>query len=77
MDHFFVYITPSIVQKLTSELNLWYIDDGTVDGKQPDLLHDIEVINSEDLKLNASKCQVVSTDTVLASEFAFSCSRPN
>jgi len=35
----------SIDVKLSSEFNVWYIDDGTIDGNQAVILHEIHLCN--------------------------------
>src|SRR5664279_5500906 len=56
----------SIVVKLSSEFNVWYIDDGTIGGNQSDILHDIHLIKAEGeiigLTLNETKCELITSD---------------
>ena len=55
-----------LVKMMKSELNMWYIDDGTLGGHLTDLLHDIDIIKSEGphigLTLNDCKCELISDD---------------
>ena len=52
-----------IVKRLSSPLNLWYLDDGTLGGSPFQVLADFELIQSEgihiSLQVNAGKCEVV------------------
>ena len=53
-----------IVVKLSSEFNVWYINDGTIGGNyHSDILHDIYIIKAEGemigLTLNETKCEVI------------------
>ena len=52
-----------IVKRLSSPLNLWYLDDGTLGGSPSQVLADFELIQSEGvhigLQVNAGKCEVV------------------
>jgi hypothetical protein len=51
-----------IIKNLTSELNIWYLDDGTLGGKASDVLHDLEKIICDfkkiGLTLNFNKCEL-------------------
>ena len=51
----------SLIKKCKSQLNTWYLDDGTVGGSAEDVFHDLSKIKeAEDalgLKLNAGKCE--------------------
>lgn len=55
-----------IVVKLSSEFNVWYIDDGTIGGNQSDILHDIHIIKAEGemigLTLNETKCELITSN---------------
>lgn len=55
-----------LVEKLSSELNLWYIDDGILGGNITDILHDIDIIKTDGqkigMKLNESKCELITPD---------------
>ena len=33
-----------LVRNMTSELNIWYMDDGTIGGQLNDLLHDLDIV---------------------------------
>jgi len=51
----------NLITKLTSELNVWYLDDGTLAGKPESVLSDFDTIIAaqEDLglKVNINKCE--------------------
>ena len=51
----------SLISKLSSELNVWYLDDGTLAGKPETVLSDFETIiaaqDSLGLKVNINKCE--------------------
>ncbi|GAU96871.1 hypothetical protein RvY_08245 [Ramazzottius varieornatus] len=51
-----------LIQKLTSPLNVWYLDDGTIGGKIETVLSDLQVVISEGwklgLELNSAKCEL-------------------
>ena len=53
----------SLISGLSSDLNIWYLDDGTISGKIEDVLSDLKSIiqlsPSLGLELNASKCEVI------------------
>ena len=63
----FCLATHRVIQKTKSELNIWYIDDGTLGGQCTDLLHDIEINESEGigLSLNYSKCKLITANNEL------------
>ena len=52
-----------VVKRLSSPLNLWYLDDGTLGGSPSQVLADFKLIKSEGihmgLQVNAGKCEVV------------------
>ena len=56
----------NVSKHMTSELNLWYMDDATLGGNVSDLLADIEHITLQGqhlgLQLNFSKCEVITND---------------
>jgi hypothetical protein len=60
----------SIINSLCSELNIWYMDDGTLISDQENIFQDLESIISRSkdigLELNFSKCElaVTSNDTL-------------
>ena len=58
---------------MKSELNLWYLDDGTSSGKVKTLLEDYGVIASEDqiygLNLNCYKCELIANDAAVVLKF--------
>jgi len=62
----FCLAIPPIVVKLLSELNVWYIDDGTIVCIMSDILHDIRIIKAEGemvgLTLNESKSELITSD---------------
>ncbi|GAU96968.1 hypothetical protein RvY_08332-1 [Ramazzottius varieornatus] len=51
-----------LIQKLTSPLNVWYLNDGTIGGKIETVLSDLQVVISEGwklgLELNSAKCEL-------------------
>lgn len=51
-----------IVRKVTCELNLWYLDDGTLLGYTPDVAESAKIVQQESrtigLELNPTKCEV-------------------
>ena len=53
---------------LKSELCLFYLDDGSLGGFSTDIIHDVEVIKREAIKvgleLNPSKSEVIGTDSI-------------
>ena len=53
---------------LKSELCLFYLDDGSLGGVSTDIIHDVEVIKREAIKvglvLNPSKSEVIGTDPI-------------
>lgn len=55
-----------VVEMLSSELNMWYIDDGTLGGALADLVSDIAIIKTEGekigLTLNVNKCELITSD---------------
>jgi hypothetical protein len=58
-----------LIQQLKSELNLWYIDDGTLGGDVQNLLSDVELIQSHGppigLFLNSGKCEIITDDLAI------------
>ena len=50
-----------LISRLTSELNIWYLDDGTLAGRPESVCSDFEAIiaaqDSLGLKVNVSKCE--------------------
>ena len=63
---FCVTIYP-LVSQLKSELGVWYLDDGTIEGVTEDVKHDLEVVVREGaalgLLLNERKSEVICKDT--------------
>jgi hypothetical protein len=57
-----------IIKDLTSELNIWYLDDGTLGGKASNVLHDLEKIICDfkkiGLTLNFNKCELYFFDSI-------------
>ncbi|KAK8720595.1 hypothetical protein OTU49_013221 [Cherax quadricarinatus] len=53
-----------ITVRLTSELNIWFLDDGTLAGTKESLLHDLTQVMTRGqemgLVLNPSKCEIIS-----------------
>ena len=81
-----------LVSRLTSELNMWYLDDGTLAGNPESVRSDFEAIiaaqDSLGLKVNVSKCEfsvlgsdpeLVNTirDSFTADFVGAKCVRPN
>jgi hypothetical protein len=58
----FCLLTQDLIVKLKSELNVWYLDDGTLGGTVDSVLSDIETIKASaslfGLELNTGKCEV-------------------
>jgi len=56
---------------MTAELNVWYLDDGTIGGDVDTLIKDLctvrEVGRSIGLLLNENKCEIVTDDKTVAS----------
>ena len=50
-----------MISKLSSELDIWYLDDGTLPGKPEDVCTDFEaILAAQDLlglKVNINKCE--------------------
>ncbi len=55
-----------LMSQLKSELCVWYLDDGTIEGAAEDVKHDLEVVVREgaalDLHLNERKSEVICVD---------------
>ena len=51
---------------MKSEMNLWYIDDGTLGGSLTNLINDVQTIQTEGpligLTINSSKCEIITSD---------------
>ena len=62
-----------LVRNMTSELNIWYMDDGTIGGQLNDLLHDLDIVRrigpTLRLHLNEDKCEIVTNDEDVTSRF--------
>ena len=60
-----------LVDSLSSELNIWYLDDGTIGGSVEDVINDLKTIIHQSphlgLELNASKCEVILGEMDLSS----------
>ena len=60
-----------LVDSLSSELNIWYLDDGTIGGSAEDVINDLKTIIHQSphlgLELNASKCEVILGEMDLSS----------
>jgi hypothetical protein len=58
---------------MTSELNLWYLNDGTIGGELRNLLHDLDTVRrvgaTLGLLLSDNKCEIVTNDDVVVSMF--------
>jgi hypothetical protein len=58
---------------MTSELNLWCLDDGSIGGELRDLLHDLDTVRrvgaTLGLLLSEKKCEIVTDDDVVVSSF--------
>ena len=65
--------TMKLVRSMTSDLNLWYLDDGTIGGELHDLLHDLDTVRrvgpTIGLLLNEDKCEIVTNDDSVVSSF--------
>lgn len=65
----FCLVIKEVTEALSSELNIWFLDDGTLAGTTESLLEDISKIKdmgeSLGLSLNPSKCEIVSTNQQL------------
>jgi hypothetical protein len=62
-----------LARSMTSELNLWYLDDGTIGGESRDLLQDLDTVRrvgaTFGLLLNENKCEIVINDNGVVSSF--------
>ena len=62
-----------LVRNMTSELNIWYMDDGTIGGQLDDLLHDLDTVRrirpTLGLQLKEDKCEIVTDDEDVTSRF--------
>ncbi|XP_063629995.1 uncharacterized protein LOC134801393 [Cydia splendana] len=58
-----------IIQNLSSDFNVWYLDDGTLGGKLETVLSDLSVLKSKfesiGLDLNCNKCELYIHDASL------------
>ncbi len=65
-----------IVKQLQSDINVWYLDDGTIGGNPTTLLKDLEIIANSGfeigLQMNLEKCELV-TNTVDLDQSALIC----
>ena len=59
-----------LARSMSSEFNLWYLDDGSVGGNVDSLLHDLETVKrvglTIGLELNENKCEIVTDDDSVA-----------
>ena len=59
-----------LARSLSSEFNLWYLDDGSVGGNVDSLLYDLETVKrvglTVGLELNENKCEIVTDDDSVA-----------
>ena len=59
-----------LARSMSSEFNLWYLDDGSVGGNVDSLLHDLETVKRVGLiiglELNENKCEIVTDDDSVA-----------
>ena len=55
-----------LARSMTSEFNMWYLDDGTLGGHVSKLLNDLETVrrvgSSIGLLLNEDKCEIITDD---------------
>ena len=55
-----------LARSMSSELNIWYLDDGSIGGDVSSLLHDLNTVMrvgpSIGLLLNEDKCEVITSD---------------
>jgi hypothetical protein len=62
-----------LARNMTSELNLWYFDDGSIGGELRDLLHDLDTARrvgpTLGLLFNENKCEIVKNDDGLVNSF--------
>ena len=62
-----------MVKKLKSELNVWFMDDGTLGGNVNQLLDDFSLIMKESCELglhvNVSKCELITNDAEVVRRF--------
>ncbi|GAV01249.1 hypothetical protein RvY_11989 [Ramazzottius varieornatus] len=60
----FCVLIQKLTKSLTSPLNVWYVDDGTISGKIETVLPDLQVVINEGwklgLELNSAKCELFS-----------------
>jgi hypothetical protein len=65
--------TVKLVSSMTSEINLWYLNDGTISGELRDLLHDLDTVRrvgaTLSLLLNVNKYEIVTNDGSVVSSF--------
>ena len=58
--------TLQLTRVISSELNIWYLDDGTIGGQIDDLCRDVTAVKSigesVGLQLNESKCEIITDD---------------
>ena len=63
----------SLVQRIKSEFNVWYMDDGTLGGNFQQLLDDFQMLVEEGGKLglvvNAAKCELITDNIDILDKF--------
>jgi hypothetical protein len=63
----------SLVKRIKSVFNVWYMDDGTLDGNADALLTDFEIIVKEaknfGLTVSTSKCELITDDDDIVRQF--------
>jgi hypothetical protein len=69
----FCAATFKLAKSMKSEMNLWYIDDGTLGGNVADLLADFQTVRRSGeelgLVLNVSKCELITDDSDVVAKF--------
>ena len=69
----FCMATLSLVKQMKSELNIWYMDDGTLGGDAENLVTDfLTIINTGKelgLIVNPQKCEIITDDMVIVEKF--------
>jgi len=67
----FCMSTMKLAKRMVSELNLWYLDDGTIGGELSDILHDLDTVRrvgpTIGLLLNENKCEIITNDDIVVS----------
>ena len=69
---FSIGIQEDIVNKMESEFNCWFLDDGCLGGNPQTVITDLQKIkesfNSHGLELNTAKCELFLVDSLYAEE---------